>query len=152
MYGKSILFSPQSGITATSLRGNLHAQMVIDAARSGVKAIFCEKPIALNPHDGHKMVRFCKKRNIPLKKTGWWLWIGVRVCLRIFWFVGQFDFLKGANDGEWRRLEQSWRARIISSVKKEIEKQSKKFGDRLICGIKELTVIIYEPHSIGSSL
>ncbi len=45
---------------------NLHAQMVLDAARSGVKAIFCEKPIALNPHDGRKMVRFCKKRNIPL--------------------------------------------------------------------------------------
>ena len=45
---------------------NLHASMVIEAARSGVKAIFCEKPIALNLHDGCQMVRFCKKRNIPL--------------------------------------------------------------------------------------
>jgi predicted dehydrogenase len=40
--------------------------MVIEAARKGVKAIFCEKPIALNPHDGRKMVHFCKKKNIPL--------------------------------------------------------------------------------------
>ena len=45
---------------------NLHAPMVMDAARSGVKAIFCEKPIALNPRDGRQMVHFCKKRNVPL--------------------------------------------------------------------------------------
>jgi len=38
----------------------------MDAARSGVKAIFCEKPIALNPRDGRQMVRFCKKKNVPL--------------------------------------------------------------------------------------
>jgi len=45
---------------------NLHASMVMDVARSGVKAIFCEKPIALNPYDGRQMVHFCKKRNVPL--------------------------------------------------------------------------------------
>ena len=45
---------------------NLHAPMVMDVARSGVKAIFCEKPIALNPYDGRQMVHFCKKRNVPL--------------------------------------------------------------------------------------
>ena len=45
---------------------SLHASMVMDAARLGVKAIFCEKPIALNPHDGRQMVRFCKKKNVPL--------------------------------------------------------------------------------------
>ena len=40
--------------------------MVINAARSGVKAIFCEKPIALNPKDARQMVSFCKKKNTPL--------------------------------------------------------------------------------------
>jgi len=45
---------------------NLHAPMVMNAARSGVKAIFCEKPIALNPEDARRMVRFCKKIKIPL--------------------------------------------------------------------------------------
>ena len=45
---------------------NLHAAMVMDAARCGAKAIFCEKPIALNPDDAKKMVRLCKSKNIPL--------------------------------------------------------------------------------------
>ncbi|MGY8766023.1 MAG: Gfo/Idh/MocA family protein [Nitrospinaceae bacterium] len=45
---------------------NLHASMVMDAARSGVKAIFCEKPIALNLDDARQMVRICKRKSIPL--------------------------------------------------------------------------------------
>ena len=45
---------------------NLHASMVMDAARSGVKAIFCEKPIALNLDDARQMVRICKSKSIPL--------------------------------------------------------------------------------------
>ena len=45
---------------------NLHAVMVMDAARSGVKAIFCEKPIALNLNDARQMVRLCKIKNVPL--------------------------------------------------------------------------------------
>lgn len=45
---------------------NLHAQMVMDTARSDVKAIFCEKPIALDPKEARRMVRFCKRKKIPL--------------------------------------------------------------------------------------
>ena len=45
---------------------NLHASMVMHAAESGVKAIFCEKPIALNPRDARQMVGFCKRKNISL--------------------------------------------------------------------------------------
>ena len=45
---------------------NMHAPMVMDSVRSGVKAIFCEKPIALNPKDARQMVSFCKKKNTPL--------------------------------------------------------------------------------------
>ena len=45
---------------------NLHAPMVMNAARAGVKAIFCEKPIALDPKDARQMVSFCKRKNILL--------------------------------------------------------------------------------------
>jgi predicted dehydrogenase len=45
---------------------NLHAPMVIEAAESGVKAIFCEKPIALNLNDARQMVHICKKQKVQL--------------------------------------------------------------------------------------
>ena len=44
----------------------LHASMAIQAAKSGVKGIFCEKPIAIDLRQAQKMVRICKSRNIPL--------------------------------------------------------------------------------------
>jgi predicted dehydrogenase len=44
----------------------LHADMTIAAAKAGIKGIFCEKPIAINLVQARKMVRICKKHNIPL--------------------------------------------------------------------------------------
>lgn len=45
---------------------HLHGPMVIDAARASVRAIFCEKPIALDPKEARRMVRFCERKKIPL--------------------------------------------------------------------------------------
>ncbi|MBT3923969.1 MAG: Gfo/Idh/MocA family oxidoreductase [Nitrospina sp.] len=45
---------------------SLHATMTLDAVKAGVKGIFCEKPIAINLLQAQKMVRACKKNNIPL--------------------------------------------------------------------------------------
>lgn len=44
----------------------LHAEMVLAAAKSGVKGIFCEKPIALDLKQGRAMVRACERRGIAL--------------------------------------------------------------------------------------
>ncbi|MGQ9525248.1 MAG: Gfo/Idh/MocA family protein [Armatimonadota bacterium] len=45
---------------------HLHAQMVIDAARAGVKAIHCEKPMAPTYGESHRMARFCEERGVQL--------------------------------------------------------------------------------------
>jgi len=44
----------------------LHCEMVLAAARAGVRGIFCEKPIALNLADARKMVQACQRKKIPL--------------------------------------------------------------------------------------
>ncbi len=59
---KEMLHQEKLDVACIATWTSLHASMVMDAARWGVKAIFCEKPIALNPHDGRQMVRFCKKK------------------------------------------------------------------------------------------
>ena len=63
---KEMLHQENLDVACIATWTRLHASMVMDAARLGVKAIFCEKPIALNPHDGHQMVRFCQKKNVSL--------------------------------------------------------------------------------------
>ena len=45
---------------------NSHYQMVLDASKSGVKLIFCEKPIAKNSAQAKEMISSCKKNNVKL--------------------------------------------------------------------------------------
>jgi UDP-N-acetylglucosamine 3-dehydrogenase len=45
---------------------NLHAEMVIAAAEAGVKAIHCEKPMALTFADAKKMVEVCESHRTQL--------------------------------------------------------------------------------------
>ena len=45
---------------------NQHATMALDGVRSGVKGIFCEKPIDVDLNLARKLVRTCKTKNIPL--------------------------------------------------------------------------------------
>jgi predicted dehydrogenase len=45
---------------------SLHASMTLEAAKAGVKGVFCEKPIAINLFEARKMVSACKRYNIPL--------------------------------------------------------------------------------------
>jgi predicted dehydrogenase len=44
----------------------LHSSMTLEAAKAGIKGIFCEKPIAINLSQAQKMVRVCKSKNISL--------------------------------------------------------------------------------------
>jgi predicted dehydrogenase len=45
---------------------HLHAQMVIDAAEAGVKAIHCEKPMAPTWAEAKRMARICDERGVQL--------------------------------------------------------------------------------------
>jgi len=45
---------------------HLHCQMVLDTAKSGVRGIYCEKPIALNLDEADLMLETCKRYNTKL--------------------------------------------------------------------------------------
>jgi len=45
---------------------NTHYKITKDAVKVGVKAIFCEKPMASNLHDAREMISLCKKKNVVL--------------------------------------------------------------------------------------
>lgn len=44
----------------------LHSQIVIDAARAGVKAIYCEKPMCLSLEEADSMLRTCTEYGVRL--------------------------------------------------------------------------------------
>jgi predicted dehydrogenase len=43
-----------------------HAQIVVDAVEAGVRAIFCEKPIATTLADADRIIAACAARGVPL--------------------------------------------------------------------------------------
>lgn len=45
---------------------HLHGRLVIDAARSGVKGIYCEKPLTADLAEARKLVKICEQKKIPL--------------------------------------------------------------------------------------
>ena len=54
----------------------LHAEMAMDAVESGVKAIFCEKPLATNLKEADKVIKACLKNKVSLtvnhlRRWGW---------------------------------------------------------------------------------
>lgn len=53
-------------IVSISTWPHLHAQMVIDAAEAGVKAIHCEKPMATTYGDAKRMVEACDQHGVQL--------------------------------------------------------------------------------------
>ena len=63
---KAMLRHEELDIVCIATWTSLHAKMVIDAAKFGVRSIFCEKPIALDTKDARRMVNICKSKNISL--------------------------------------------------------------------------------------
>ena len=55
----------QIDIAAPVLPVQANPRAVVAAARAGVKAVFCEKPIAANLEDADRMVEECRSRGIP---------------------------------------------------------------------------------------
>jgi len=60
------MFSDRLDIVSICSPTPLHFEMVSYVANSGVKGIFCEKPIAVCVEDARKMVDLCRRQNIVL--------------------------------------------------------------------------------------
>ena len=63
---KEMLRKEQIDILSVSTHAQQHKEIVIEAAKSGVKAIFCEKPISTNLRDAEEMIKVCKENNVIL--------------------------------------------------------------------------------------
>ena len=53
-------------IVSVTANTPLHCEMVIKAAQSGVKAIFCEKPIATSLKEADAMIKVCERESVKL--------------------------------------------------------------------------------------
>ncbi|RLA81326.1 MAG: hypothetical protein DRG33_00810 [Deltaproteobacteria bacterium] len=53
-------------IVSVTTNTSLHCKITTEAAKSGVKAIFCEKPIATCLEEADKMVKICDKEQVKL--------------------------------------------------------------------------------------
>jgi|SRR3989344_4329784 len=63
---KEMLKKEEIDVLSVCTHATEHKEIVIEAARSGVKAIFCEKPISTNLKDAEEMIRICKENNVIL--------------------------------------------------------------------------------------
>ncbi|NLT72578.1 MAG: Gfo/Idh/MocA family oxidoreductase [Chloroflexi bacterium] len=63
---KEMLEKENLDIVGVTLGPSLHAQLVIDAARAGVKAVHCEKPMAMTWGDARKMAAVCEENGVQL--------------------------------------------------------------------------------------
>ena len=61
-----MLANEELDIVSICLWPHLHAPMTIKVAEAGVKAIHCEKPMALNYGEAKAMVDACQKNNVVL--------------------------------------------------------------------------------------
>lgn len=53
-------------IVSVTANTSMHCKITIKSAKSGVKAIFCEKPIATSLEEADKMIKICDKEHVKL--------------------------------------------------------------------------------------
>jgi predicted dehydrogenase len=63
---KQMLAEANLDILTVGTSDNRHADMVVDAANSGVKAIMCEKPLATTIEDANRMIKACEENGVQL--------------------------------------------------------------------------------------
>ena len=63
---RGMLDKEELDIVSVCVWPHLHAPLVIDAARAGVKAIHCEKPMATTWGEAKEMVAVCDEHNVQL--------------------------------------------------------------------------------------
>ncbi|MCK4244474.1 MAG: Gfo/Idh/MocA family oxidoreductase [Candidatus Omnitrophica bacterium] len=126
---------------------DLHQEMVIETARSGVKAIFCEKPIALTLEDADEVISEVKKTKTKvLVNYSFPFTPEIKKITEIFkqGDLGELVFcwsrrFKGANffmqksTGPWMKKSASWGGWLIHHTTHDLEWMSR-IGGR----VKEL--------------
>lgn len=63
---RKMLSSEDLDVVSICVPTPLHSKVGIEAAESGVRAIFCEKPIATSIEEADYMIKACKKNNVRL--------------------------------------------------------------------------------------
>ncbi len=63
---KQMLAEANLDILTVGTSDNRHADMVVDAANSGIKAIMCEKPLATTMKDANRMIKACEDNRVQL--------------------------------------------------------------------------------------
>ena len=63
---KQMLAEADLDILTVGTGDNRHADMVVDAANSGVRAIMCEKPLATTMEDANRMLKACEDNGVQL--------------------------------------------------------------------------------------
>lgn len=63
---RQMLANEQPDIISVATPDHLHAEITVDAAASGARAILCEKPIAVTLADADRMIAACEAHNVLL--------------------------------------------------------------------------------------
>lgn len=63
---REMLANEELDILTVATSDNLHTQIVIDGARSSVKGIFCEKPIATTIEEADAMIAACEENSVKM--------------------------------------------------------------------------------------
>ncbi|MFQ5872482.1 MAG: Gfo/Idh/MocA family protein [Dehalococcoidia bacterium] len=65
-HAHELLAEEEVDIVSVATNGPGHAEVVIEAARQGIKNIFCEKPLATNLEDARRMIEVCAQQGSRL--------------------------------------------------------------------------------------
>ena len=63
---KKMLADEDIDLLSVVTSDHLHAQIVVDAAESGVRGILCEKPLATTLADADRMIEACERNNVAI--------------------------------------------------------------------------------------
>ena len=63
---RQMLAEADLDILTVGTSDNRHADMVVDGANRGVRAIMCEKPLATSMEDANRMLKACEDKGVPL--------------------------------------------------------------------------------------
>ncbi len=63
---RTMLAEANLDILTVATSDHRHADIVVDGANAGVKAMLCEKPLATSMEDANRMIAACEQKSIPL--------------------------------------------------------------------------------------
>lgn len=98
---RELLAAARPDVLSVVTSDHRHAQIVIDAAEAGVKAILCEKPIATTIAEAQRMIEVCARQGTALTVNHSRRW-------RPHWVQARALVGDGARLGPVKRIAGSW--------------------------------------------